>query len=120
MRLRTLPLALLAALAVVALAGAGTASAKSCSPAKYKSGEGYFTSLSVSGTSCAAGRTVQKHHYSCRVRNGGDDGRCNQRVDGYRCRERRPASGNNGVEYNASVSCSKGSRRVKFTYEQRI
>jgi hypothetical protein len=116
MRLRLFPLALLAALAVVALAGAGTASAKSCSPAKYP-GEGYFTSLSVRGTSCASGRTVQKRHYSCRVRNGGKDGRCNRRVDGYSCSERRNKI---STEINGRVSCRKGSRRVSFTYQQNL
>ena len=116
MRLRTLPLALLAALAVVALAGVGTASAKSCSSAKYP-GDGYFTSLSVKGTSCASGKTVQKHHYSCRVRNGGKDGRCSSRVDGYSCSERRNRI---STEINAKVTCKKGSRKIVFTYQQNL
>ena len=116
MRLRTLFLAMLAALAVVAVAGAGTASAKSCSSAKYP-GDGYFTSLSVKGTSCASGRTVQKHHYSCRVRNGGKDGRCSSRVDGYSCSERRNRI---STEINGAVTCKKGSRRIKFTYQQNL
>ncbi|HEX2084773.1 MAG TPA: hypothetical protein VHF89_03750 [Solirubrobacteraceae bacterium] len=117
MRLRTLPLALLAAFALVAVAGAGTAAAKSCRSANYP-GDGYFTSLSVRGTSCSAGRTVQRNHYRCRVRNGGKDGRCNRRVDGYRCSERRGES--TPAEYNARVSCRKGSRRISFTYQQNI
>ena len=116
MRLITLPLALVAALAIVALAGVGTASAKSCKSAKYP-GDGYFTSLSVRGTSCSAGRTVQKHHYSCRVRNGGRDGRCNSRVDGYSCSERRNRI---STEINGRVSCRKGSRRISFTYQQNL
>ncbi len=116
MRLRTLPLALLAALAVVALAGVGTASAKGCSPAKYP-GDGYFTSLSVNGTSCSAGRTVQRNHYRCRVRNGGKDGRCRSRVDGYSCSERRNRI---STEINGRVSCRKGSRRISFTYQQNL
>jgi hypothetical protein len=116
MRLRLLPLALFAALAVVALAGAGTASAKSCDAGKYP-GDGYFTSLSVKGTSCAGGRTVEKHHYSCRVRNGGKDGRCNKRVDGYSCSERRNRI---STEINAQVKCKKGSRRITFTYQQNL
>ena len=117
MRILALPLALVAALAIVALAGVGTASAKSCSSAKYP-GDGYFTSLSVRGTSCASGRTVQRHHYSCRVRNGGRDGRCNRRVDGYSCSERRGER--TPAEYNARVSCRKGSRRITFTYQQNL
>jgi hypothetical protein len=116
MRLRTLPIALLAALAMLALAGAGTAAAKSCSPAKYP-GDGYFTSLSVRGTSCSAGQTVQRNHYRCRVRNGGKDGRCRSRVDGYSCSERRSRI---STEINGRVSCKKGSRRVSFTYQQNL
>ncbi len=118
MRLRTLPLALLAALAVVALAGAGTASAKGCDvkTSDYP-GDGYFTSLSVRGTSCSAGQTVQRNHYRCRVRNGGKDGRCRSRVDGYSCSERRSRI---STEINGRVSCRKGSRRVSFTYQQNL
>ena len=114
--LRVLPLAAVAAVVLV-FAGAGTASAKSCSSAKYP-GDGYFTSLSVKRTSCAAGRTVQKHHYSCRVRNGGRDGRCSSRVDGYSCSERRGAK--TSVEYNAAVTCKKGRKRISFTYQQNL
>jgi hypothetical protein len=117
MRKVTLPLVLLAALALVALAGVGTASAKSCRSASYP-GEGYFNDLNVRGTSCAAGRTVQRAHYRCRVRNGGRDGRCNRRVEGYRCRERRGAQ--TSVEYNARVSCRKGGRRISWQYQQNL
>ena len=117
MRLITLPLALVAALALVALAGVGTAAAKSCSPAKYP-GDGYFTSLSVSGTSCARGREVQRSHYRCRVRAGGRDGRCGRRVEGYRCRESR--FGRTSAEYNARVRCTRGSATIRFTYQQNI
>ncbi len=117
MRLLTLPLALVAALAIVALAGVGTASAKSCSAAKYP-GDGYFTSLSVQGTSCAKGREVQRAHYRCRVRNGGKDGRCKRRVEGYSCSERRGAR--TPAEYNARVSCRRSSARITFTYQQNL
>ena len=116
MRPRTLLLALVAALAVVAFAGAGTAAAKSCSPAKYP-GDGYFTSLSVSGTSCARGREVQREHYRCRVRNGGRDGRCNRRVEGYRCSESRTRI---STEINARVRCTRGSATIRFTYQQNL
>ncbi len=117
MRKLTLPLLVLAAFALVAFAGAGTAMAKSCKSASYP-GEGYFNDLNVRGTSCAAGRTVQRNHYRCRVRNGGKDGRCNRRVDGYRCSERRGER--TSVEYNARVSCRKGGRRISWQYQQNV
>lgn len=116
MRLRLLPLALLAALALVAVAGAGTAAAKSCSPAKYP-GDGYFTSLSVKVTSCSQGKKVQKAHYNCRLRNGGKDGRCPRRVKGYKCKERRNEI---STEINSSVKCRKGSARIRFTFQQNL
>ena len=115
MRLITLPLALVAALAIVALAGVGTASAKSCSPAKYP-GDGYFTSLSVSGTSCARGREVQRAHYRCRISNGGRDGRCSRAL-GYRCRESRTRI---STEINGRVRCTRSSAVVSFTYQQNL
>ena len=117
MRRLTLPLVILAALALVALAGAGTATAKGCKSATYP-GEGYFNDLSVKGTSCPAGRAVQKSHYKCRVRNGGRDGRCNHRVEGYSCHERRGAR--TSVEYNARVTCKRGSKRVSWQYQQNL
>ena len=116
MRRLTLPLALIAALAIVALAGVGTAAARSCSPAKYP-GDGYFTSLSVRGTSCAKGREVQREHYRCRVRNGGRDGRCTRRVEGYRCREDRNRI---ATEINSRVRCTRGSAVIRFTYQQNL
>ena len=116
MRKLTLPLLVLAAFALVAFAGAGTAMAKSCKSASYP-GEGYFNDLSVRGTSCAAGRTVQKHHYSCRVRNGGRDGRCTRSVEGYRCRESRNRI---STEINASVRCTRGSAVIRWTYQQNL
>ncbi len=116
MRLYTLPLALIAALAIVALMGVGTASAKSCDPARYP-GDGYFTSLSVSGTSCSRGREVQRAHYRCRVSNGGRDGRCNRRVEGYRCREDRNRI---STEINSRVRCTRSSATIRFTYQQNL
>ena len=118
MRLITLPLALVAALALVALAGVGTASAKSCSSASYP-GDGYFTSLSVKGTSCARGREIQRSHYRCRVSNGGKDGRC-RRTKGYTCTESRPRSQRTSSEYNAIVRCTRGSAVIRFTYQQNL
>ena len=116
MRLRLLPLALIAAFALVALVGTGTAAAKSCSPAKYP-GDGYFTSLTVKVTSCSQGKKVQKAHYRCRMDNGGKDGRCTSRVKGYKCKENRNEI---STEINSRVTCKKGTARIKFTFQQNL
>ena len=118
--------------ACLALAGlAGTSSpalaAKTCnvktSP-KYPNTNpgGYFTSLKVTGVSCTSGKKLMVAYYNCRRKGGqGVQGRCKQsKVNGMRCTESRPASGNNGVEYNAKVTCKSGTKRVVHTYEQRL
>jgi hypothetical protein len=109
--------AALAALFVIALgstAGARPAahSARACTPPKYP-GLGYFTSLEVTHVSCATGKKVVLAHYRCRTRHG-RKGRCSS-VLHYRCTERRNAI---PTEYNARVTCKRGSRKVLFTYQQ--
>jgi hypothetical protein len=93
-----------------------THAAGACSPPKYP-GSGYFTSLNVSHTSCRTGRKVALAHYHCR-RKHGVSGHCHHAVLHFHCKERRPASGRSPVEYNARVTCTRGSRRVVFTYQQ--
>lgn len=114
------------AAAVVVLAAAllalgatqASAAARSCTPPTYP-GSGYFTSLKVTGgPSCATGRKVALAHYRCRTENG-RRGRCERRVLRYRCRESRPSSGRTSTEYNATVTCRRGTtRKIVFTYQQ--
>lgn len=79
-------------------------------------GASYVTSLKVKNTSCKKGEKVIKAYHQCRKDNGGADGRCNSRVQGYKCeegdRESTPA------QYNAKVKCEKGQKKVKSTYTQ--
>jgi hypothetical protein len=49
------------------------------------------------------------------VRNGGKKGRCTSKVRGFRCTETRESI---PTQFDAKVSCSKGSARVKHTYTQ--
>jgi hypothetical protein len=107
-----------AAVTVVAAAcvagSASTASAASCNPPRYP-GSGYFTSLKVTKVSCATGKRVVLAHYRCRVKKG-VRGRCASVPRyRYRCSERRRAIAS---EFNAAVTCRRGSRRVVFTYQQ--
>jgi len=109
----------LGALAIAALApGAAAAepagrAARACSAPKYP-GEGYFTSLSVKKTTCAAGRKVTMAHYRCRTRSG-KAGRCRGKVKGYSCKERRASI---PTEINGRVTCTDGARRVVYSYQQ--
>jgi hypothetical protein len=105
---------LAATLAVGATAGAHSTAnaARTCAPGKYP-GQGYFQRLVVSHVSCATGKRVMRAHYRCRVKHG-RKGFC-PRVLGYRCKEVR-----NGIstEYNARVTCTRGSRKVVYYYQQ--
>ena len=103
-----------ATLAVGASAGAHPTAdaARTCAPGKYP-GQGYFQRLVVSHVSCKTGKRVMRAHYSCRIKHG-RKGFC-PRVLGYRCKEVR-----NGIstEYNARVTCTRGSRKVVYYYQQ--
>lgn len=111
---RTLALASLALVALLAsAAGPAGAAGRNCSTPKYP-GSGYFTSLKVTGVSCATGRKVVLAHYRCRVRHG-IRGRCTARVLRYRCTETRRSIPS---EIDALVTCRRGSRKVVYSYQQ--
>jgi len=87
--------------------------ARTCSVPKYP-GLGYFTSLTVSGTSCATGDKLAFAYYHCRIRSG-PAGRCHSVVLGYSCREQRNSI---PTEIDARVTCRKGSATVVHTFQQ--
>ena len=105
------------ALTITAGASAGpvASAAKTCKTPKYP-GSGYFTSLSVTGTSCSTGSKIAKAYYKCRTAKG-PSGRCSKRVSGYTCKETRKAI---ATEINAKVSCRKGRATVKHSYQQNL
>jgi SGNH domain (fused to AT3 domains) len=87
--------------------------ARPCPPPRYP-GSGYFTSLTVNGTSCATGRKLMLAYYRCRLRHG-RAGRCHSTVLGYSCKETRNAI---PTEINARVTCKRGRRSIVHTYQQ--
>lgn len=99
--------------AIAASPASAAAATRACSAPKYP-GSGYFTSLRVTSTSCTTGKRIALGYYRCRVK-GGRSGRCRSRVSGYRCIERRQSI---STEFNARVTCKRGSRRVVHTYQQ--
>ena len=64
-------------------------------------GYSYLTSLWVSNVSCSTGRTVAKDH---------------GHVSGWSCKKTTLDS--SPVQYDARVSCTKGSGRVHYTYTE--
>ncbi len=87
--------------------------ARTCTAPKYP-GLGYFTSLTVSGTSCATGSKVAIAYYHCRTRSG-LAGTCHSPVLGFTCHEQRNSI---PTEIEARVTCRKGSATVVHTYQQ--
>lgn len=112
-------LALLSAVAIFTPGAGATAAvprasaARTCSVPKYP-GLGYFTSLSVSGTSCSTGDKLVFAYYRCRLRHG-KAGTCHSTVLGFSCREQRNSI---PTEIEARVTCRKGSETVVHTYQQ--
>jgi hypothetical protein len=113
--IRAASLSAIVCLVVVAVPGSVTATLRSrtCAAPKYP-GSGYFTSLTVSGVSCATGRKVTLAYYRCRIRHG-VKGRCTSRVLGYTCRETRYSI---PTEFDARVICRQPGKKVVHTYQQ--
>lgn len=111
--------ALVAALVALApgaaLAGPSARASSSCSPPRYP-GSGYFTSLTVSGTSCSTGRRLVISYYHCRLRHGAA-GRCTSSVEGFRCTEKRQSI---PTEVDGRVTCRRGGATVTHSYQQNI
>lgn len=114
-----LAMALIASAAAHATAGPTASTAATCSVSKdgRKLGATYVTSLKVRGVSCTKGKRVVKSFNSCRRANGGADGRCTSRVQGFSCKERRAGIAS---QYDAKVTCKAGTRSVIFNYTQFI
>jgi hypothetical protein len=112
------------ALVAVALPAAGTAQAPEAAAAGtcrvpadgHGWGPTYVLSLSVRKATCTTGKAVVKAYYRCRVANGGADGTCTKRVLGFRCTEKR--LGQIKTQFDAKVTCTKGSARVDHAYTQ--
>ena len=115
------------ALGALALIAAGPASAstpvataaKSChltTNQEFHSGATYLLKLSVGGgVSCATGLKVEKAFQSCRRSTAGHT-TCKKRVLGYRCAQKVLDSSR--TQYDASVTCKAGARKVAFVYTQ--
>lgn len=111
----------IAIVAVTAAAWAGSPAGASpvaqagrtCSAPKYP-GLGYFTSLTVTGTSCATGSKLAIAYYKCRTRSG-PAGRCSGSVLGFTCHEQRNSI---PTEIDARVTCKRHGATVVHTYQQ--
>jgi hypothetical protein len=115
MRLTVLFSALAACAVLITAAPSAHAAhaATTCKPPKYP-GTGYFTSLSVSHTSCTTGKKFVVAYYKCRLKHG-KAGRCTSHVMGYSCKETRNTI---PTEIDARVTCKDGSKRITHTYQQ--
>ncbi len=79
-------------------------------------GPTYVTYVGVSGgASCGFALHLVKTYDHCRLKHGGVKGTCSG-VDGFRCREHRYAK--ISVQYNASVTCTRGHEVVFHKYTQ--
>ena len=113
-------------IALVAAGGAGASpevhAAKACHLSTHDQrhlGASYVTSLKVVGTTCSKGKTVVEDFHACRKDNGGKNGKCTSKVDGYSCEEHRYDAVPD-VQYNSRVKCERGDKVVRHTYTQNL
>jgi hypothetical protein len=110
-------LALLAAAVMLAptasAASPAATAAKGCSVGDSRSyGTTYVLKISVSGTSCRSGKRLIRAFHECRP---GKSGRCS-RVSRHSCSESR--FDRISTQYSSRVTCRRGDRVVKHTYQQ--
>ena len=98
------------------------ASARAASSCHISASEGeglgptYVTSITVGGgASCGQAKRLVRSYYKCRVKHGGVSGHCGG-VEGFRCSERR--YGVIKVQYDATVTCTRGGESVRHNYTQ--
>jgi hypothetical protein len=112
-------LALSMGLASSAPAASSTAAAsKTCKltiTQQRNAGATYLVSLGVTGVSCSKGLKAETAFQSCRRTTAGHR-TCSKRVLGYSCKQTMIDSVK--TQYDAKVTCTSGSRVVKFTYTQ--
>jgi len=87
--------------------------ARTCTTPRYP-GLGYFTSLTVTDTSCKTGTELVFAYYRCRTRDG-KAGTCHGTVLGFSCREQRDSI---PTEIDARVTCHRREETVVHTYQQ--
>ncbi len=80
-----------------------------------KLGPSYVTSLKVSRRTCTFGRQLVRAYYKCRAAHGGAGGRCSSKVLGFSCHERRVGI---AIQFDGTVTCTRGSARIYHTYTQ--
>jgi len=87
---------------------------------------GYWTNISARGSwtkkssACKSAHSLVRAYYNCR-RAKGVKGSCNNKtLNGLKCREsnRKERSSASGGEITATVTCTKGSKRIKHNYSQ--
>lgn len=105
-----------ALVAIALLPSAASASSCSIRGKERKLGPTYTTRLVVSHVSCKTGQRFVTSYYRCRRASGGADGRCHKRISGYKCTERR--RNRISTQFDATVTCKRGSRRITHDYEQ--
>jgi hypothetical protein len=124
----TVPIRLAVAVCALALAVGLAPSASAAGPAatasktckltisqQRNSGATYLVSLSVTGVPCSTGLKVEKAFQSCRRSTAGHR-TCRKRVLGYSCKQ--TVLDSSKTQYDARVTCTSGTRIVKFIYTQ--
>ncbi|MDP2711774.1 MAG: hypothetical protein Q8O56_11200 [Solirubrobacteraceae bacterium] len=87
---------------------------------------GYLTNIRVRGiyqnrtSACRSGRSLALAYYKCR-RGKSVRGSCSGRtINGLRCRESNRTVSERAGQLNATVTCTKGSKRITHRYQQNL
>ena len=92
----------------------GAQAARSCST-QFRTGGTYVYGVHTKHVSCKTGARVARAFTKCRHHHGAR-GHCHHRVKHFKCKENRGQS--SPAQYNSSVHCRRGHKRVSFGYTQ--
>ncbi len=109
---------LLTALVLAVLLLPAAASARGCSIGgdSRKLGPTYTTRIVATNVSCTSAKRLVRSFYNCRKAAGGVKGTCRKRVSGYKCTEVR--RNKIATQFDSTVTCRTGSRKVVHDYTQ--
>ena len=111
--------AALAAAVLLGLCAQTAGAASSCHLSSYEQrhlGTNYVIDVKVKKVGCSKAKKVVKAYHSCRHKHG-KAGRCTKKVSGgWKCSDKR--SNVISTQYDAKMTCKKGTARIFSTYTQ--
>jgi hypothetical protein len=102
--------------AASAVAAPVASAAASCTASTATLAGGYYIPKSHKGVSCATQKGLEAGFQACRLKHGGQKGKCTSKILGFTCKEGKRSS--IPTNFFATVTCKKAKASFSYVYEQ--